>query len=243
MLFYLQCLWIFVWVAIGSTLGVIYGVLRWGNLDNNGVFGRILAFGILPVLGIKIRVEGRQHLEAHQPCIYVANHQSGLDVPFFGAMVPPKLVIIGKKELKLIPFFGLLFAAGGNLFIDRKNRTRAVSGLNEVVKALRERGASILIFPEGTRNHQGRKLLPFKKGAFYMAIEAQVPILPMVAPPLDQFFDRERRRFIPGELVIHVLPPIPSQGLGKEDVEKILTRAYDVMQAAVDRLSAQGSRA
>lgn len=236
MLFYLQSLAIFIWLAIGSLIGVVYSLFNWGNLNNNGVFGRIMAFGMLPIIRLKVKIDDPIKRDSAQPCIYVANHQSGLDVAICGKVCPPKLLIIGKKELKWMPFFGMMFAAGGNVFIDRKNRSSAVSDLKEVIRALRDRGASIFIFAEGTRNHNGRKLLKFKKGAFYMAIEAQVPIVPFVVPPLDLFFDRKGKRFIPATITVKTLDPIPTKGMKISQVEELAARTQELMQNAIDKM-------
>ena len=89
-------------------------------------YAQAMAKLMRPPLGLKVEVSGRENLMARRPCIYVANHQSAYDVPVLAELHTPHAVIIGKKELRSIPFFGWLYAVTGNIFIDRTNTARAV---------------------------------------------------------------------------------------------------------------------
>ncbi len=103
--------------------------------------------------------------------------------------------------------------------------------------ALRQDGVSIWIAPEGTRNH-GTGLLPFKKGAFHMAIAAQVPIVPIVCAPLGPLIDWKRRIFGPGALPMRILSPIPTTGLTEADLADLSDRVRSAMLAALGELHA-----
>ncbi|MBN8498250.1 1-acylglycerol-3-phosphate O-acyltransferase, partial [Accumulibacter sp.] len=153
---------------------------------------------------------------------YVANHQSSLDLTTFARVYPRKTVLIGKKELAYIPFIGQLYALFGNIFIDRKSTGSGVMGIDQAVNALTVRGDSIFMFPEGTRNLAGRGLLPFKKGAFYMAIEAQVPIIPVVCSSLNPLINFKKRYARSGRLMIRVLPPIHTRGKSMRHLMEIV---------------------
>jgi 1-acyl-sn-glycerol-3-phosphate acyltransferase len=225
------------WLLLLSALGLLWAPFRWGTLNFNRDFARVFARVALRLCRIRLEVEGLEHLEAHQPCIYVGNHQSGLDMATFGRIFPRRTVVIGKKELLWIPLFGLTFAAGGNLLIDRKRRVRAIAGLAQVVEAIRARGASVFIFPEGTRNRSSEPLLPFKKGAFYMAIHAGVPIVPIVSQPLGPLVSWKERRIRGGRLRLRVLPPISTRGLSEADVDRLVTRTREAMSEALRGLS------
>lgn len=231
-MFYVKFVLVLLWCALASTIGVFLCVARWGNLDNNRALGTMFYFGVRRITGIEVVVEGLEHLDEHRPCIFIANHQSGFDVPFFGSNVPRRTVIIGKKELKWVPFFGILFAAAGNVSIDRGNRTQAFSGLEAVTRAIREKGASVFIFPEGTRNRAGEGLLPFKKGAFYVAIEAQVPLVPLIMQPIRNIANWKNRALGPATLKLKALPPISTAGLTKDQVGELAVRARELMLAA-----------
>lgn len=186
-----------------------------------------------PPLGIRTRVVGREHLTAHRPCIYLANHQSAYDVPVLAELYPPRTAVIGKKELKTIPFFGWVFVATGNILIDRKHNASAVGRMQEAEEAIVSRGVSIWIFPEGTRGKVPGTLLPFKKGAFYMSIATGAPIVPIVLEPLQPYFDPRRRHLRPGELEIRVLEPVFPSGSGESGAAGLLEEVQGRMQAAL----------
>jgi 1-acyl-sn-glycerol-3-phosphate acyltransferase len=216
-MFYFRAFLILAWFFLCSFGWIVMSLIRWGDINLNGEIARFYARVARRLAGFRIVVEGREILEAHQPCIYVANHQSALDTITIGSIFPRKTVTIGKKELRWIPFFGIAYAASGNILIDRQDRRQAISRLGVAVRAIRERGASILIFPEGTRNRTGEGILPFKKGAFHMAIEAQVPIVPIVCSPLKDIANARSRKLRGGVVRLRVLPPIqPSGGKSPE---------------------------
>jgi 1-acyl-sn-glycerol-3-phosphate acyltransferase len=213
-------------------------LLRFKNQHNNRLysyyFGPVARF----ILGWRLDISGRENLLKSQPCIYVANHQSSLDIATFTGVFPPAAVLIGKKELRYIPFWGLMFEAFGNILINRKNRTDSIAGLNEALVALREKKLSIFLFPEGTRNSK-RGLLPFKKGAFHMAIQGQVAITPIVCPAMDLFFDLPKRRLNSGIMAIEVLEPISTEGLTPEDLPELMERTRSAMLSALDRVNSK----
>ncbi len=197
-----------IWILWCSLLGLILAPFRWKDISYSHDIGRWYAFGVLPLLKVKIKIEGEENLTAHQPCIYVANHQSALDVPVFSKIYPKKTVAIGKKELIWIPLFGILFAACGNLLIHRKNPKKARRGIGQVTDTILEKGASVFIFPEGTRNRKMEGLLPFKKGAFHMACDANVPIVPIVVSSYRSLFDPQDKKWKGGWVQIRVLSPV-----------------------------------
>jgi 1-acyl-sn-glycerol-3-phosphate acyltransferase len=198
---------------------------------------RMLVRLMRPPLGFRTRVVGRENLEARRPCIYLSNHQSAYDVPVLAELYPVNTVVIGKKELSRIPFFGWVFRVTGNILIDRRHNPSAVGRLKEVEEAIRERGVSVWIFPEGTRGKVPGKLLPFKKGAFYMAAAASVPIVPIVVEPLRPYFDAERHHLCAGEIEVRVLAPIEPGPSGEAGVEALMARVHNRMQEALSEMA------
>lgn len=190
-----------------------------------------------PALGLRTRVIGREHLSSRTPCVYVANHQSMYDVPILAELYPEETVVIGKRELRRIPFFGWLYAVTGNILIDRRDNPSAVGRLREAEEAIIQRGVSVWIFPEGTRATEPGRLLPFKKGAFYMAVAAGAPLVPIVVEPLAPFFDAERRHIRPGTVRVRVLEPIETAGLSDADVPHLISRTHGAMQAALSQMA------
>lgn len=192
-----------------------------------------------PPLGLKVNVEGQEHMTAQRPCIYIVNHQSAFDVPVLAELHLPDTVIIGKKELRNIPFFGWLYEATGNILIDRSNTSRAVGRMREAEVAIRERGVSVWIFPEGTRGKVPGQLLPFKKGAFYMAVAAGVPIVPVVVGPVAEIFDVGRRKIRPGTVQVRVLEPISTEEYDEQKIDRLINTARDRMAATLAELSGE----
>jgi 1-acyl-sn-glycerol-3-phosphate acyltransferase len=217
--------------------GTFYAVLRWRSLNINRDYGHLFGWGVLKIAGIQLEIENHHLLEASQPCVYVANHQSAFDLAIFGAIFPEKTVIIGKKELILIPFFGLLYVAAGNIRVDRRRSVKAVAGLTQAVNEIRERGASVWIFPEGTRNQGGNELLSFKRGAFHLAQQARVPICPIVAAPLFPRFSWKEKRITRGVLKIRVLDPIYADSSGSLEVDHLMEKTYSKMLEAIRGLA------
>jgi 1-acyl-sn-glycerol-3-phosphate acyltransferase len=205
-------------------------------------YARMLVRLIRPPLGLEVEALGREKLEGDGPRIYISNHQSLFDLVVLGEFYPPDTVVIGKKELRRIPFFGWLYQVTGNVLIDRKDNPSAVGRLVEAERAILERGVSVWIFPEGTRGKEPGKLLPFKKGAFYMAVATGAPLVPVVAGPVPPLLDLGRLRARPGTIQVRILDPIPTAGLSEDDVPALLDLAHERMEEVVRELGAVLSR-
>jgi 1-acyl-sn-glycerol-3-phosphate acyltransferase len=126
---------------------------------------------------ITVTVSGRQYLRPGETYLVMSNHQSLYDIPVLFFVVGPNIRMVTKKELFRVPVFGGALAAAGFISIDRSNRDEAIRSL-DAARALLAGGTHVWIAPEGTRSRTG-ELLPFKKGAFYLAFEAGLPILPV----------------------------------------------------------------
>lgn len=226
------------WVLFTS---VVYLFLSFVSRQRDAMFAKtvnFLACGIFPILGIRIEVQGKENLTNHQPCIFIGNHQSALDVAIYGAICPPNTVAIGKKEIALIPLFGWLFKYSGGILIDRKNKRKAISQIDDGVKAVKERGLSIGILPEGTRNRSGKGLLPFKKGAFHLAVEAQVPLIPIIIAEFSELANFNNKTLNSGVLQIKVLPPISTRGLTTADVTDLTLKAHEIILENLPKVKA-----
>lgn len=145
--------------------------------------GRMFKYTMAATTGVTFEViDPKGHLEKVRPAVFVGNHQTELDVLMLGCMFPKYCSVTAKSSLKKLPFLGWFMTLSGSVFIDRKNSKdarAAMSGAAEQMKTLRQ---SVYMFPEGTRSYAKEPmLLPFKKGAFHLAVQAQVPIVPVVA--------------------------------------------------------------
>jgi 1-acyl-sn-glycerol-3-phosphate acyltransferase len=147
--------------------------------------------------------------------IYMMNHSSNLDVPAVFIHLPGEVRVLGKKELFSLPVLGVAMKLGGFVPVDRSNRETAVASVKEAAKVARS-GASFLIAPEGTRSPTG-KVRPFKKGAFYLAIDSGVPIQPVTVKGVFELMPRGSFAIRSGVIEVIFHEPIPTAGLSHED--------------------------
>jgi putative phosphoserine phosphatase/1-acylglycerol-3-phosphate O-acyltransferase len=186
--------------------GVAAGVLNRSRREAFNVMGSVWGDLAASAAGIDLRVEGQEHLWSRRPAVFIFNHQSGLELVLLLKLLRRDFTGIAKQELRHNPIFGPLFRAAGVVFVDRSDTAKAIEALGPAVEALRH-GRSLIMAPEGTRStsaHVGR----FKKGAFRLAMDADVPIVPVVfrnvldALPKGAFVVR------PAVIEAVVLPPI-----------------------------------
>ncbi len=218
---------------VSCGLGLLYGILRPFNPTNSRWCSRTFSFLGLPVIGMRLKVEGFENYPADRNFIVVANHQSNWDLFTVGAAIPDRTVSIGKKSLKWVPLFGQLYWLSGNLLVDRGNPAKAVAAMAKTKEALTEKNTNIWFFAEGTRNH-GKNMLPFKKGAFITAINAGVPIVPVCCSPYLDGFSWDKLNN--GTAKVQVLPPIETKGLNKKDVKELMLKCRSSMMESINSL-------
>ena len=229
------------WFLVCSLIGSVWLLFAPGNRQTLYMFGRIFCRSLVRMMGWRIEVENRARMEEQRPCVIVANHQSILDVVTFGSVFPRRTVSAGKREIGNIPIFGWFYRLSGNLIIDRDRARAAHHSLEEAAKTMTQERITLWFMPEGHRN-RSRDLLPFKTGAFRLAIAACVPILPIVAEPLDAIVDTKRRLARPGTLRVRVLDPIGTQGLTARDLPGVVAATRASMQEALDDLIGKKDR-
>ena len=203
------------------------------------VYASTLSRGFTKYLRLKHEIHHEERLTAAQPCVYVVNHRSNLDLITLSRVFPPDTIVIGKKQVLKVPLFGKIFEQGGNISIDRTNSDDARAGFAEAERAIVDKRRSIWVFPEGTRNH-GKALLPFKKGAFHLARNAGVPVVPIVCSVPNRWVEG-KKLFLAKEtkVVIEVLEPIDSTAF--ESVEALASHAHTMMKEALERLQSFSS--
>ncbi len=158
--------------------GLAAGLLNRSKREAFNVMGSVWGDVAASAAGIDLRVEGEEHLWSHRPAVFIFNHQSGLEMILLLKMLRRDFTGIAKQELRKNPIFGPLFRASGVVFVDRSDTAKAIQALGPAVEALRH-GRSLIIAPEGTRS-KTPTVGPFKKGAFRLAMQAGVPIVPIV---------------------------------------------------------------
>lgn len=184
---------------------------------------------------IRIHVTGREHMLPHETYLVMSNHQSLYDIPVLFQVVGPNVRMITKEELFRVPIFGKALHAGGFISIDRTNRHAAIRSLDRA-RALMASGTHVWIAPEGTRSRTGQ-LLPFKKGAFYLAFEAGLPILPVTLSGTRDALPAKGLRSTPGaevRVTLHArIDPRPYAARGKEGREALMNEVRRVMESAL----------
>ncbi|XP_007459078.1 PREDICTED: uncharacterized protein LOC103080863 [Lipotes vexillifer] len=186
--------------------------------------------------GLRFEVKGRQKLEEDRPCVIISNHQSILDMMGLMEVLPDRCVQIAKRELLFLGPVGLIMYLGGVLFINRQRSRMAMTVISDVGKRMVREKLKVWIYPEGTRNDSG-DLLPFKKGAFYLAIQAQVPIIPVVYSSFSSFYNYRTKLFTSGTIKVEVLDAIPTTGLTIADVPELLDTCQQAMRATFFHVS------
>ncbi|RCI15110.1 hypothetical protein L249_6595 [Ophiocordyceps polyrhachis-furcata BCC 54312] len=191
--------------------------------------------------GVRFVVDDPRHiLDTVRPAVLVGNHQTELDVLMLGAMFPKRCSVTAKSALKHVPLLGWFMRLSGTIFIDRANAKGAREAMQGAALEIRHRRQSVYIFPEGTRSYaEDPVLLPFKKGAFHLAIQAAVPIIPCVVANYSHILSVKKLVFTPGTIPVKVLDPIPTEGLDASDVDELARLTYDVMLKEYAILSAK----
>lgn len=236
MLFVLRMLLMGLHFVLAGILGLLLGICRPFNPDNSRLCARFYAWPAMYILRLRLIAEMGEHFDHARPCVIIANHQSNYDLFILGNIVPPRTVCIGKKSLKWVPFFGQLFWLAGNVLIDRGNPVKARQSIQQTTATLQHKDTSIWVFPEGTRN-LGNGLLPFKRGAFQMAIEAGVPILPVCVSTYVR--DMRLNAWNSGHVMIRALEPVSTAGKTADDIAGLIEQCHNAMKASIEHMDAQ----
>jgi len=182
----------------------------------------------LRLIGVRVHVKGAENLERGRAFVLISNHRSYLDPPALLASLKKRLGFIAKKELLRVPVLGQGMRYVNAIAIDRSNRTRAIQTMQAAAERLRS-GISYIVFAEGTRAHEG-ELLPFKKGGFYMAIEAGAAIAPVAIKNTDRLMGKGRSEARPGTVQITIMPAVETAGLSaEEDLEGLMKKVHTVI--------------
>lgn len=236
MLFLLRMVLMSLHFIVAGVLGVLIGVCRPFNPDNSRLCARLYAVPTMWLLGLKVKADVDSLRHKPGTCVIIANHQSNYDLFVFGTVVPHRTVCIAKKSLKWVPLFGQLFWLAGNVLIDRGNAHKARRAMLTTTRTLQHEDTSIWVFPEGTRN-LGKGLLPFKKGAFHMAIAAGVPIVQVCVS--NYVTHMQLNRWNSGDVLIRSLPPIPTVGMTSEDIPALMQACQAQMDACIKAMDGQ----
>lgn len=186
--------------------------------------------------GLRFKVRDQHRLQEARPCVIVSNHQSILDMMGLMEVLPERCVQIAKRELLFLGPVGLIMYLGGVFFINRQRSSTAMTVMADLGERMVRENLKVWIYPEGTRNDNG-DLLPFKKGAFYLAVQAQVPIVPVVYSSFSSFYNTKKKLFTSGTVTVQVLEAIPTSGLTEADVPALVDTCHRAMRTTFLHIS------
>ena len=213
-------------------VGIVVGALNRSRRQAANVATSIGPDLALALAGVDLRVTGAENLWAERPAVFIFNHQSSVDVAVLGSLVRRDLTGVAKKELSHDPRFALIGYVVDMAYVDRADNKQARRALEPAVDKLRA-GVSIAIAPEGTRSAT-RRLGQFKKGAFHLAMQGGVPIVPIVIRNAGDVMWRGSFLIRPGTIDVAVLAPIPT---GDWTVEELDERIAEVRERYLETLA------
>ncbi|KAK4161915.1 hypothetical protein QBC43DRAFT_91853 [Cladorrhinum sp. PSN259] len=214
----------------GVWSSAILSLVGYGGLSQWAV-GRSFRLFMSISTGITFSIEDpNNYLNTTRPAVFIGNHQTELDVLMLGSIFPKWCSVTAKSSLKKVPFLGWFMWLSGSIFIDRKNTKDAREAMRGAADEIRDKKQSVYMFPEGTRSYSKEpELLPFKKGAFHLAVQAQVPIVPVVVANYSHVLWIKGLVFRSGTIPCKVLEPISTKGLTSADVDELTRTTRELM--------------
>ena len=195
---------------------------------------RLWARGLVWACGCTVTIHGRENFRKNPVAVYASNHTSYMDTPVIFASLPFQFRILAKKELWPIAFIGWYLDRSGQIPIDTRNPRASLSSLAGGVKALRS-GMPLFVFPEGGRTPDG-ELQTFLSGAAFLAIRAQVPLIPLALSGVYDLLPMHTRHLYPGSLTLRVGEPIDTTGMSVRQTDELTER----LRAAIDAMRNPG---
>ncbi len=199
----------FPWTFLTGDIRLLYRMFNWGAITG------------VRLAGVRIETVGLDHLDPTRTHIFMSNHVSNLDPPIMIPLIPRRTSVLVKKELFRTPILGRAMRLGMLVPVDRGNREAGIEAVN-AAKQVVDQGVNMTIYVEGKRSFDG-KLLPFKKGPFYLALECGVPVVPITITGTHYIMPKRRFAIKPGTATVVFHPPIEPQDFGDRDslMEKV----------------------
>jgi len=237
---------IYLYTFVLGTLSLWFSLFdRDGRVQH--LFARTWSHLILKTVGIRVHVAGLEHIDSSQAAVYAPNHLSAVDIPVLYASLPVQFRIMAKKQLFRYPFLGWHLKRSGQIPIDPDDAHASLRSLNRASDSLRK-GTPLVVFPEGGRSATGR-LQEFLGGAFYVAIRAQAPIVPMALIGTYEVLPMNSFHLVPGHVDLLIGKPISTTGMRVRDRDKLgaqvrqaLLELYDSRVKGLAPLSANDER-
>jgi 1-acyl-sn-glycerol-3-phosphate acyltransferase len=177
---------------------------------------------------------GTELIEKGKPYIFTISHTSFLDAPAIPVSIPVQMRGLGKKELSKIPLFGLVTGRFA-VWVDRTNQESRKKSIEKMMATL-DKGISIMVAPEGTRNDSSDPLLPFYNGPFRLAIETGVPVMPVVIYNAKRLMPKGKISLKPGTVHTYLLPPVVTENLTEDDLPVLKEKVFQMMKKKIESL-------
>ena len=224
-----------VFFVVSTVAGLLVCLVRPFHAENVRIFSHWYG-KVAWLFGIEVEIRRDPAIEAGTPYVYIANHQNNLDLFVMSNAVQSRTVTIGKKSLKFIPFFGQLYWLSGNILIDRNNKSKALNTMLAAAERINRDRLSVWMFPEGTRSY-GRGLLPFKMGAFHIALEAAVPLVPVCMSSTHGQF--KLNRWNNGKVIIQLMAPVALPAREQMNIREFAQSMHQQMQQQIALLDSE----
>ena len=182
---------------------------------------------VLAAFGIRVAASGLGNIDPARPYVFMSNHLSHVDSPALALVIPQPLHWVFKKELARIPVFGWVLLACGQIMVDRSAPERSRATLAEALSGL-SGNSSVMIYPEGTRSRDGA-LQPLKKGGFWMALQAGLPIVPVRVSGTREIVPAGTVAVSPGTARVAIFPPVATRGKSPDDIPELMARVREAM--------------
>lgn len=219
-----------IWVAINVlaatipfSLLVVIGSYLGASSRFYDQIPRYWARWILWATGVRVEVQGMENLSPDSAQIIVSNHVSWYDVLALAAWTPKRYRFVAKKELSRVPLWGHAWVAAGHISVDRTDNQSAVASLDQAGRTILEDNSSVIIFAEGTRSRTG-ELQPFKKGAFILALQNGIDIVPTAVLGTRHIMSRDSWRIRSGRIIVRYGPPVSPAGYDVRRRDELIAR-------------------
>ena len=193
---------------------------------------RLFMKGLTIISGAKITYKGLENISKDEAALYIGNHSSYFDIMFTYSIIPGNLGYIAKKELEKVPIISWAMKLSHSLFLDRDNIKQGLAIILKAIEYIKQ-GASLFIFPEGTRSKDG-KIADFKEGSFKIAMKSGCKIIPVALSNTAEVFENHIPWIKKANVIIEFLPPIDPKSLDKEEQKHIGKKVHDMIEEAVE---------
>ncbi len=228
----IQLVLVFIWTMLCGIFGMVFALVTNPTYSHRIMGYYIFSPGILAISLVRVKAKGLDNV-LEEPAIYASNHASQLDIPVISTRINRPMFFIGKVELKKIPVLGQYMKIVGMIFVDRKNRERAMASMRTAIQDI-QGGKSIAAFPEGTRTKTG-ELLPFKKGIFTISKEGRIPIVPIAVIGSAKALASGSFSMRPATVELRILPALKDDDFFNLSIEEMANYTRNLIQQEIEK--------